>query len=831
MEKPENSLENKLTTFLSRLQKLGFLSIILTLTICLFGLLGWYFKIQKLLFVAPSSHPMHPKTGIGLLFSTFALILFSSKEKQKIKFFLVQCFSAIAFLIGSWTIVEYLVGKILMIEQGRIYFVPNDPTKYFQPSPETAFCLMLSAAAIFFMNSTSSRLRTFSEASVLISGGIALFSVAGLLTGANSLYSFILPTQAIGMALQSALAFIFLSIGTLSLTPQEGIISIFVSDSLGGVVARKLVLIFLFVPMLLELVAGELVKSGFINQAFRQSLIIVCVFSIFIFLSWVTAKTLDEIDKDRKRLQINLSESEEKYRSLIELAPESIFIADKTGKYIEVNEAACNLLKYSKEEIVGKTIIDLIPEEENERLENSKKYMEGSGKTDVSEWKLRRGDGQFVDVEVSAKILSHDRWVAFVRNIEERKKMERSERILALVGKMLPEILDRRESLKRAAEMVASEIGDWCTVSLINDDSKVEQLIVHHRDSGKSDVANELMNLPITGVALERIKKIVGTKEGQLIVKNDFNFFLEEVLQSGRYKLFQKLGLHSVCHVPLIARGRAFGLFTIANSQRDFTRDEFDLIKLVVEQISLSADNAYLYQEATKATKIREDMMAIVSHDLKNPLTVVDLGAQSLKKLVADNKSIDEIKTAISKTSQRIDSSVKRSLALITDLLTYSKIESGVLVLDVKELDVVALVEETIENHQLLAQNKGVELSYFIEEPHLKIKADHSKLLQVLSNLVGNSLKFTENSGTIKIRISRKSNEEILFQVTDTGSGIKEEELQHIFDRYWQPARTQTQGSGLGLAIAKGVVDAHHGHIWVESTFGKGSTFNFTIPS
>ncbi|MGZ3806772.1 MAG: PAS domain S-box protein, partial [Bacteriovorax sp.] len=821
--------------------------------------------------------------------------------------------------------------------------------------------LLLTSLAILLMNSSSARWRTFSESSILISGGVALLSFAGFLTGANSLYSIIFPSRAVGMALQTAISFIFLSVGTLCFIPREGVLYVFFSESLGGVVARKLVLLILFAPIVIDFVVLKLVSTYLLNPTLGPSLIIVANFSVFILLSWITVRKIDLIDTERRKLQSNLEESEEKYRSLIELAPESIFVADITGKYVEVNEAACKLLKLPKEEIIGKTIIDLIPEEEKERLESSKKYLQGSGETETAEWKLKRGDGSFVDVEVSSKILSHDRWIAFVRSLEDRKKaeeqllraetryrglfesavesivvvdlegtirlvnprtksffgyddseligrpieilvperfrsehiiersnysknptsrqmgsglnifarrkdgseffadislsltkssddkkmvtaiirditeqkkIERGERVLALVGKHLPEILDMREHLKLATKLIVDELGDWSSVILISEDSRSEQLIVYHRDPNKSAIAAELMNQPITDTIHNRVKEVLEKKEGILLTKQDISLFLDEVLQSERHKLYEKLGLYSVCHIPLVARGRAFGLFSLANAERDYSQEEFDRIKLVVAKIALSADNAYLYQEAMKATKVREDLMAVVSHDLRNPLAAIDLGAQSLKRLATDSKStIDEIRATLLKTSQRLNSSVKRSLALISDLLTFAKIESGGLVLEKSELDIDSLIEEAIEGDLLLAQNRGVQLNSVVEGPHRKINADHSKLLQVLANLIGNALKFTESGGAIQIRASLKSKDEILFQVTDTGSGMKEEELLHIFDRYWQPKRTQGQGTGLGLSIAKGVVEAHGGRIWAESQFGKGSTFFFTIPT
>jgi signal transduction histidine kinase len=166
---------------------------------------------------------------------------------------------------------------------------------------------------------------------------------------------------------------------------------------------------------------------------------------------------------------------------------------------------------------------------------------------------------------------------------------------------------------------------------------------------------------------------------------------------------------------------------------------------------------------------------------------------------------------------------------LIRDLLDVSLVEAGTLGLERAPLSVRELVAETVENERVLASSASLELQVDLEPELPAVWADRHRLEQVLENLIGNAIKFTPVGGRVTVGAGRRPRE-VLFWVSDTGRGIGPEALPHVFDRFWQVRREARAGAGLGLAIARGVVDAHGGRIWVESTPGKGSIFFFTIP-
>lgn len=225
---------------------------------------------------------------------------------------------------------------------------------------------------------------------------------------------------------------------------------------------------------------------------------------------------------------------------------------------------------------------------------------------------------------------------------------------------------------------------------------------------------------------------------------------------------------------------------------------------------------------ARAAVRTRDEVLAIVSHDLRSPLTAIAVSAANLKS---------QVPTAFHRRHlDIITRSVERTNRLICDILDVTRIEAGrKLSIEPAFMEVEPLVDSLLESFRPQAEERLQEIEYVIQPSLPPLYADRDRLLQVMSNLIGNAVKFTPDGGRISVRI-RDTEEGMEFSVSDTGPGIAESDLEHIFDPYWQAQRTARLGTGLGLTIAKGVVDGHGGRLWVESTPGEGSTFAFTLP-
>lgn len=223
-------------------------------------------------------------------------------------------------------------------------------------------------------------------------------------------------------------------------------------------------------------------------------------------------------------------------------------------------------------------------------------------------------------------------------------------------------------------------------------------------------------------------------------------------------------------------------------------------------------------EQAEKAMTAYEEIMAIVSHELRNPLNAILLGAVTIDRDAARGAAV--VPTIIR--------SAERMARLLDDLVDLSSIRAGRLTVTPTEVSTHDLAREAIEGFASSASKKGITLR-LDEQGSVTLRCDPRRIAQVLSNIIGNALKFTPKGGTVVLAVTVNDLEAEL-TVKDTGPGIAPEDLTRVFERSWQARETAAQGSGLGLHIAKGIVDAHAGRIWVESTVGEGAVFHVALP-
>lgn len=231
--------------------------------------------------------------------------------------------------------------------------------------------------------------------------------------------------------------------------------------------------------------------------------------------------------------------------------------------------------------------------------------------------------------------------------------------------------------------------------------------------------------------------------------------------------------------------------------------------------------------DLTKAELVtRDQFLAIVSHDLKNPLTSISMSAGLMRRNLSKEMSD---KDSLLKNVGLIERSVANMDRMISDLLDVERMANNKLELRLERIDLYALLQECKSLFAPVVLNKSFSLNIDPCSEPMFATIDHDKILQVLSNLIGNALKFTPNGGAITISI-RKQNSEVTISVADNGPGIPKNKMELIFQRFSQLKTNDRRGLGLGLFISKWIVEAHKGHISVDSEVGKGSVFSFTLP-
>ena len=290
--------------------------------------------------------------------------------------------------------------------------------------------------------------------------------------------------------------------------------------------------------------------------------------------------------------------------------------------------------------------------------------------------------------------------------------------------------------------------------------------------------------------------------------------------------MFRAVDPKSALSVPLCAHGKRLGAMTFVSSApgRAYGADDVRLAEDLAVRAALAIDNARLYREARRAIKARDDVLAVVAHDLRNPLNCVLMHSQMLVRRGPEPERRSQ------KQVQAIRRSATRMNRLIGDLLDVTRLEAGGLSVEQTRLPAGPVVSESVEAQKPLAASASLDLGVELPGDLPEVWADRERLLQVFENLIGNAIKFTGPGGHITVGASPKAGEDV-FWVSDTGPGISPQDLPHVFDWFWQSLTFGRRGAGLGLPIAKGIVEAHGGHIWVESEPARGSTFFFTIPT
>ncbi|OFZ81216.1 MAG: hypothetical protein A3K03_11900 [Bdellovibrionales bacterium RIFOXYD1_FULL_44_7] len=420
------------------------------------------------------------------------------------------------------------------------------------------------------------------------------------------------------------------------------------------------------------------------------------------------------------------------------------------------------------------------------------------------------------------------RWVITSTDLDEEKNRETTLNILARTNEIFASSLDYSLTLENIAKLAVETIASLCIVDLI-EEGITKRVAVAHRDPDKKDLIEQLKKVSPALEAPQGPGKVMKTGKHQLIT--DFSQMNFAGMPSNCIELLTRLGAASLMTVPLIVRNSIIGALTFISDQKTrYTENDLPLAYSIARNAALAVDNARLYKTMQKAVKEREEVISILSHDLKNPLSAIQLNTDVLKRL-ASSEMEDTTQPVIRQLFANISIASSRIMHLITDLLDTAKIESGVIPVEKKPNKIGEILNDALQVLSVLAEEKGIRLETNVENANTEVACDRERILQLFSNLIENAIKYSAKNSKIIISFSSKDADQLLGCVEDNGPGISKENLPHIFDRFWQARNNRKPGSGLGLAIAKGIVDAHGGKIWAESVVGKGSKFYFSLPT
>lgn len=535
--------------------------------------------------------------------------------------------------------------------------------------------------------------------------------------------------------------------------------------------------------------------------------------------------SLIEDVSEQKRVQ----EEQRRLSAILESTPDFVGTADPEGRILYLNRAARQMIGIAADQDVTELDLSSIhPKQALLRILSEAiptAIREGSWSGEST---LLCSDGR--EIPISQVVITHrdpDGNVEFlstvVRDISELREREEALEFLAEAGEELAATLEYETALRDLARLAVPQIADYCLIDVV-EDGEVRRMAAVHADPSKGEIMTRIARVVPSPERPIGVRQVIETGEPELVPEVTEAWIRATTDDEEHYQMIRELHPRSAMVVPLVARGNVLGTLSLAATERGRRYDEDDLVlaQELARRAALAIDNARLYQSSQEATRIRDEVLRIVAHDLRNPLHTVRLSVGLLLEMVGAERTDERRQLEI------IERSIDRAERLIRDLLEVARAHAGALPIERGPVDPVELVRESVEAHREQAREKRLRLEAQVPPELPRIHADRGRIMQVLANLIGNAIKFTEEGGRVTVG-AEEEDEFVRFRVTDTGPGIAREELPNLFNPFWQARRARRTGAGLGLAISKRIVEAHGGEIEVSSTVGVGTTFTFTI--
>jgi PAS domain S-box-containing protein len=413
-----------------------------------------------------------------------------------------------------------------------------------------------------------------------------------------------------------------------------------------------------------------------------------------------------------------------------------------------------------------------------------------------------------------------------------REAAEAGERRMSFLARASAELassLDYETTLVTVARLAVPEIADWCGVDLVGEDGQLRRLAAEHQDPEKvALVARMAERYPPDPDEPRGVMRVIRTGKTEMVDEVPDELLVGAAQDEEHLELLRSLGLRSYVVAPLSIHGRVFGAMTFvhAESGRRYDRDDCLLVEDLARRAAVAIDHARLVRELSRAVQAKSEFMATMSHELRTPLNAI-IG---YTELLRDGVPVT-LPEAAGPYIHRIGLSAQHLLQLIDEILTFSRLQADREVVEQTDLSIETLLEEIRVIIGPLADTKGVAFNVESCDAPERIRTDARKLRQVLLNLVGNAVKFTD-AGRVDLLVEAEQ-DHIVFHVSDTGPGISREEMGFLFEPFWQGDQTATRrsgGAGLGLAISDRFVRLLGGEIEVTSEPGAGSRFTVRFP-
>jgi PAS domain S-box-containing protein len=511
---------------------------------------------------------------------------------------------------------------------------------------------------------------------------------------------------------------------------------------------------------------------------------------------------------------------------IIGISADAIIAVDRDQRVTFFNDGATRIFGYRPEEVLGKPLDMLLPAQARKAHQG---HFEGFLKAPVAARRMgerqeiagRRKNGEEFPAEAAiAKLESDGQMYASVvlRDVTERKLAEMRQQFLLEASEELASTVALTDTLALIATLWIPTFAELAVVEMEDHGDLYHLRAAWNGQTGVIDVEpleiEHAECMPAQGIdPSDPLSAVIVPVAVALDV-------IPEEHREAAEALHPTVALvASLRHRPgTLARTLLFSA-----TRTSYPPGDMVLADDLARRTAIALENARLNEQLQRALRARDDTMSVVSHDLRNPVNAVKMLAGALLHRANQDRLPDDVREQISV----VRSAAQQMDTLIQDLLDVSRAEAGRFGVDTQTVSTDALLRDALRTLAPLASDKAVRVVMEWPDTLPDVNVDPERIVQVVSNVVGNAIKFTPTGGTITVTASVRP-DAVLVSVADTGPGISAEHLPHIFDRYWQSSR-RNRGAGLGLPIAKTIIEAHGGHIWAESA-GGGATFHFTLP-
>jgi PAS domain S-box-containing protein len=528
------------------------------------------------------------------------------------------------------------------------------------------------------------------------------------------------------------------------------------------------------------------------------------------------------------------------FEALAESAPDAILTIDENSIILTANPATERVFGYATADLVGQRLSVLIPERLRAAHDHGIARYLRTGRRNIPwtgvELQGLHKDGWEFPVEISFGEFVDDSgrrvFSGFVRDISERAR-QRGE-----VQEARAEAERALRELDRVSSVIDAPLGKSTYDTMIDD------LLARLTEAVEADAAalllvdekdNVLTMRAAVGLPIDlgAVRIPIGQGVTGRVAQTGEPFLVGDAREQNIFATALGRPVASVGAVPIRSDGVIVGVLAVgSDTPQRFDEGDVRLLQLVAERTGgvfartrLFTELEHRREEAERAVKARDEVLAIVSHDLRNPVNTIVMSASLLS----------DAEIALTEEQRRtqlgvITRSAHRMNRLIQDLLDVKRIEGGRFEIRCKCEDAGALAAEASEAFRSIATGKEITFECEVAKGLGLVYVDRDRILQLLSNYLNNALKFTSKGGRVAMRARLSESGGVSYAVTDNGPGIAASEMPQVFKRFWQSKRTAHLGSGLGLAIAQGIADAHRGRVAVESTPGVETTFYFELP-